>query len=698
MILCTGIAPAQVRLPLTITADAADLTYGDYTYTVSGSNATITKYNGSASTVSIPSKIGSYTVTTIGKEAFRNNASLLSVSIPSTVTAIGTSNNPNYGAFRDCVKLQTVTIVKGTKDAYIDNYAFAGCASLQSVTIPGNYATVRDYAFYGCISLKSATFEKSASSSANQSIGHNAFQGCSSLTELSLPTTLKSIGKCAFMDCTSLKSLTIPEGVVTIGYEAFRNNASLLSVSIPSTVTAIGTSNNSNYGAFRDCAKLQTVTIAKGTSDAYIGHGTFRGCVSLKTIHIPSNFTSIREEAFRDCGNVTICNTTSDCYAKTYADTNNIPFRICSGHAASVSYTVTLNANGGSVSPASFTVNSGDSITLPTPTRSGYTCLGWSASSSASSASYACGASYRPSANVTLYAVWQQISVPVTPYTVTLNANGGSVSPASFTVISGNSVTLPTPTRSGYTCLGWSASSSASSASYACGASYRPTASVTLYAVWQKNSTTTYTVTLNANGGSVSPSSFTVNSGDSITLPTPTRSGYTCLGWSTSSSASSASYACGASYRPTASVTLYAVWQDNSPVVVGSLYVSTDSVTVKENEEKTVDFTKTGSNNAVLVSCDDPDVFSFVQNEWNGDTSSVTIHGLKAGTARLTLTLFDQSSGTILDTKEVSVTVKEPEKSSGSSFIDMLLFIFNGTVNFFMFFVNVFVWLFDLIF
>ncbi|MDD6062310.1 MAG: InlB B-repeat-containing protein, partial [Oscillospiraceae bacterium] len=402
--------------------------------------------------------------------------------------------------------------------------------------------------------------------------------------------------------------------------EAFRNDSELLSVSIPSTVTAIGTAGYTHAGAFQNCAKLQTVTIAKGTKDAYIDMYTFSGCVALTTVHIPSNYTSIRAGAFSGCGNVTICNTTSDCYAKTYADTNNIPFRICSGHAASVSYTVTLNANGGSVSPASFTVNSGDSITLPTPTRSGYTCLGWSTSSTATSASYACGASYRP------------------------------------------------------------------------------TASVTLYAVWQKNSTTTYTVTLNANGGSVSPSSFTVNSGDSITLPTPTRSGYTCLGWSTSSSASSASYACGASYRPTASVTLYAVWQDNSPVVVGSLYVSTDSVTVKENEEKTVDFTKTGSNNAVLVSCDDPDVFSFVQNEWNGDTSSVTIHGLKAGTARLTLTLFDQSSGTILDTKEVSVTVKEPEKSSGSTFIDVLLFIFNGTVNFFMFFVNVFVWLFDLIF
>ena len=87
---------------------------------------------------------------------------------------------------------------------------------------------------------------------------------------------------------------------------------------------------------------------------------------------------------------------------------------------------------------------------------------------------------------------------------------------------------------------------------------------VTLYAVWQAH---TYTITYNANGGSGVPSSQTKTYGTSITLGTtkPTRIGYYFLGWSTSSSATSASYASGAtlstdlSSTQGATVTLYAV-------------------------------------------------------------------------------------------------------------------------------------------
>ena len=78
-----------------------------------------------------------------------------------------------------------------------------------------------------------------------------------------------------------------------------------------------------------------------------------------------------------------------------------------------------------------------------------------------------------------------------------------------------------------------------------------------------------YTVSYNANGGSGAPANQTKYYGQTLTLSTtiPTRTGYTFKGWSTSSSATSATYSAGASYTANAAVTLYAVWQVNTYIV-----------------------------------------------------------------------------------------------------------------------------------
>lgn len=260
-------------------------------------------------------------------------------------------------------------------------------------------------------------------------------------------------------------------------------------------------------------------------------------------------------------------------YIKAFAyssKTGTYSFKVTKNTPAS--YTVSFNANGGSVSPTSVIVTAGNSATLPTPAkkytlsynanngsgapssqRVSVSCKGWSTSNTASSASYSCGSSYKPTTNITLYAVWY--------------SNGSAT------------ISSTKPTRSGYTFLGWSTSSSASSASYSSGSSISISSNTTLYAVWKKNPTTSYTVNYNANGGSVSPSSATVTAGNSVTLPTPSKTAtitynanggsgapssqnvsLSCSGWSTSSTASSASYSCGSSYKPTANTTLYAVW------------------------------------------------------------------------------------------------------------------------------------------
>lgn len=154
------------------------------------------------------------------------------------------------------------------------------------------------------------------------------------------------------------------------------------------------------------------------------------------------------------------------------------------------------------------------------------------------------------------------VTVPAwTSYTVAYNANGGTGAPSSQTKWKDQALTLSStkPTRTGYTFQGWATSASGAVA-YAAGASYTANAAATLYAVWKAN---TYTVTYNANGGTGAPGSQTKTYGVALTLSStkPTRANYTFKGWGTSASATTVSYAAGASYTTNAAITLYAVWE-----------------------------------------------------------------------------------------------------------------------------------------
>lgn len=155
------------------------------------------------------------------------------------------------------------------------------------------------------------------------------------------------------------------------------------------------------------------------------------------------------------------------------------------------------------------------------------------------------------------------VSVPAwTSYVIKYSANSGSGAPGSQTKWKDQTLTLSTtkPTRTGYSFLGWSASSSATTATYSAGGSYTTNAAATLYAVWKAN---TYTVKYNANGGTGAPSNQTKTYGKTLTLSStkPTRTNYNFKGWGTSASATTVSYAAGANYTANAAVTLYAVWE-----------------------------------------------------------------------------------------------------------------------------------------
>lgn len=117
-------------------------------------------------------------------------------------------------------------------------------------------------------------------------------------------------------------------------------------------------------------------------------------------------------------------------------------------------------------------------------------------------------------------------------YTVTFNANGGSVGITSKTVTADASYgSLPTPTRNGYTFDGWYTSSS-SGTRITSNSKVSLSGNQTLYAHWAEVVPSTYTVTFDANGGSVSPSSVTLKVGESYKdFPTPVLNGYKFIGW-----------------------------------------------------------------------------------------------------------------------------------------------------------------------
>ena len=100
----------------------------------------------------------------------------------------------------------------------IGDDAFINCSHLASITLPEGVTTIGYGAFYDCSSLTSITLPEGVTS-----IGNHAFYWCSSLTSITLPEGVTEIGSSAFYGCSSLTSITIPEGVTTIGYERTRS-------------------------------------------------------------------------------------------------------------------------------------------------------------------------------------------------------------------------------------------------------------------------------------------------------------------------------------------------------------------------------------------------------------------------------------------------------------------------------------------
>jgi hypothetical protein len=129
---------------------------------------------------------------------------------------------------------------------------------------------------------------KTLGASGVETVGQNAFYGCTSLASVELPVAV-SIGYAAFWGCTSLESVELPLAA-SIGNGAFRDCTSLASVELP-TATDIG------IGAFTYCTNLASVSLPVAVS---IGGSAFYGCTSLESVELPAA-TSIESGAFYNC-------------------------------------------------------------------------------------------------------------------------------------------------------------------------------------------------------------------------------------------------------------------------------------------------------------------------------------------------------------------------------------------------------------
>ena len=227
-----------------------------------------------------------------------------------------------------------------------------------------------------------------------------------------------------------------------------------------------------DYRAAIRASALTSLSIPESVT--LIAAFSFEYASSLKDIYFSGNAPSVEWRAFGNVadGAKAYVKSGSTGFAAVGSSWNNLTIAT----ATTPSYSVSFNSkNGTAVSAATFT--SGDSVAAPTsPTRTGYTFSGWSASDGGSAVSFP----FSPNVteDITLYAKWTAKT-----YAVSYNSKGGtSIAAGSFTT-GGSVVSAPrVPTRSGYTFAGWSATDGGSAASFP----YSPgvASNVTLYAKW----------------------------------------------------------------------------------------------------------------------------------------------------------------------------------------------------------------------
>ena len=447
-----------------------------------------------------------------------------------------------------------------------------------------------------------------------------AFEGCSNLIRVTLPNTMNEIASCAFIGCISLPRVTIPSSVTSIGGSAFRDCKKLASIEISSGVTSIGSL------AFLGCTSISSLDIPSSVTS--IGKGAFQGCTMLGRMEIPSGVNTLVDDLFSGCSNltsVTLPRSIDMIGANVFTGCDRLKDIYYAGTQQQWEDMYIDPAN--DVKLASITIH------------------------------YNSGGSDEPET-----------------YTVTLDPTGGNLSTTEKEYKANAALgTLPTPTRTGYKFNGWYTEETGGTKVTT---STKVTADMTLYAHWTKNPTAkTYTITLNANSGKVSPSSLKVESGKTYysSLPTPTRTGYKFDGWYTSKTGGAKITS---TTKATANRTIYAHWsrarmllvtfdgsggmvdQDQKTVRTGRLYGDLPTPT-KNNAHFQGWYTKkSGGTKVTETTRVSQTAGHTLYARWG---SSATVRNTQRGTYRVTIpTYYDlaiyASSGTAKISSQVETT------------------------------------------
>lgn len=220
--------------------------------------------------------------------------------IPDGVSQIG-RNYSSY-AFRNCASLTSVTIPESV--TIIDYEAFSGCSSLLSLTLPEALTFIGDYAFKGCSSLTSITIPDGITS-----LPYNVFNGCSTMTSVFLPDSITSVGSNAFSSCTAKRFCSLDSetslALSNAGYAFSTQEYPLLSFRIAQN------DDGTRIFTLTDCDENATeITIPDFVTA--IGQNAFYECSSLTSITLPDGITSIDSYVFRNIKAKIYCAMNSD--------------------------------------------------------------------------------------------------------------------------------------------------------------------------------------------------------------------------------------------------------------------------------------------------------------------------------------------------------------------------------------------------
>ena len=172
--------------------------------------------------------------------------------------------------------------------------AFCGCSGLTSVEIPNSIRTIGQYAFQNCTGLKTIYLPSSVTS-----IESHAFENCSNIESAKLSLGITSMGSLSFKGCSSLSNMEIPSSVTTLGKDIFANCPNLTEVTINSNDIVSSTYSSGNSLANIFGTQVQKYILGEDVKS--IGSYAFSGCTDMPSMTLPSSIKSIGSFAFQSC-------------------------------------------------------------------------------------------------------------------------------------------------------------------------------------------------------------------------------------------------------------------------------------------------------------------------------------------------------------------------------------------------------------